>query len=649
MSKKFSWYYNRLKAMSIKEVNYRIKMHITHKSNKLKYNTDVNIINFNKINLNYSIDGLNKLNKNINQLIDLNIINSIDDINIDNYEFYGDFINIKSNLNWFKGSKGNEWESNVYAKDIDFKGRDNIGEIRYTWEINRMQFLPQIAVLYKTTQEDNYLELLKTHFYDWTEKNNYLKGVNWSSPMEIAIRAYQWIIVYSIIKDHANTDDFIKDILKGIIVSCDYVMKNLSKYSSANNHLILEAAICSIIGYIISPVYKQKWFENGYNILNMEIPRQVYEDGVNKEQAVHYHAFVLDMMLQYNFFLKRIGKNAIFETYIYKMAQFLGSLQRGADITEFGDSDDAKIVNISVGNYYNYVLQLASLYYNIRFLAVSNNTIEKQAELFAFKSIAELNKDVNYEDFDSYEKGGYTIINKKGVFLLYDYGDLGFGSLAAHGHADALSFVLHFNNKPIFIDPGTYIYNIESYWRDYFRKSINHNTLSEGEIDQSKFTGPFIWSKKAKARLIEKGNSESLIYIFAEHDGYLPNIHKRAITFMVDKQTIIIADYFTEKAQINFIFNKSSYIKQIDRNLLYINNELYFSSSEQYKLVEKYMSNKFMKKVKTKGLLIEKDFSKKNVHLTIISPHLIKINDDNSFTLNNERYLYKDYKNILRG
>ena len=93
--------------------------------------------------------------------------------------------------------------------------------------------------------------------------------------------------------------------LKGSINSINYVMKNLSKYSSANNHLILEVAIASIIGFILEPVYKQDWFQKGYHILEKEIPKQVYSDGVNKEQAVHYHAFVLDILIQYNIVLQK--------------------------------------------------------------------------------------------------------------------------------------------------------------------------------------------------------------------------------------------------------------------------------------------------------------------------------------------------------
>ncbi|WP_243122340.1 hypothetical protein [Clostridium septicum] len=33
------------------------------------------------------------------------------------------------------------------------------------------------------------------------DNNRFLKGINWSSSMEIALRAYQWLIVLYFLKD----------------------------------------------------------------------------------------------------------------------------------------------------------------------------------------------------------------------------------------------------------------------------------------------------------------------------------------------------------------------------------------------------------------------------------------------------------------
>ena len=56
-------------------------------------------------------------------------------------------------------------------------------------------------------------------------------------------------------------------------------------------------------------------------------------------------------------------------------------------------------------------------------------------------------------------------------------GPLGFTSIAAHGHADALAMVLSIGGDELFIDPGTYAYHTEQKWRDYFKGTSAHNTV----------------------------------------------------------------------------------------------------------------------------------------------------------------------------
>jgi hypothetical protein len=106
--------------------------------------------------------------------------------------------------------------------------------------------------------------------------------------------------------------------------------------------------------------------------------------------------------------------------------------------------------------------------------------------------------------------------------VLADAGPLGYLSICAHGHADALSFVLSVAGREMLVDPGTYIYHAKEAWRNYFRGTSVHNTVRIDGLDQSTIGGPFMWLKKAKTQ-VEKlfqdsdGNVKRLV---ASHDGY---------------------------------------------------------------------------------------------------------------------------------
>ena len=121
------------------------------------------------------------------------------------------------------------------------------------------------------------------------------------------------------------------------------------------------------------------------------------------------------------------------------------------------------------------------------------------------------------------------------VRLLVDAGPLGYLSIAAHGHADALSFVLSIGDREILVDPGTYAYHTDPAWRRYFRSTLAHNTVGIDEQDQSVQAGNFMWTDHAQARCIEFEAGAERQRFVGEHYGYErledPVVHRREIVF----------------------------------------------------------------------------------------------------------------------
>jgi uncharacterized heparinase superfamily protein len=117
--------------------------------------------------------------------------------------------------------------------------------------------------------------------------------------------------------------------------------------------------------------------------------------------------------------------------------------------------------------------------------------------------------------------------------LLADAGPLGYLSIAAHGHADALAIYLSVGGCEFLVDPGTYTYHGEQKWREYFRGTRAHNTVAVDGEDQSVQGGPFLWTRHASAKCTEfQAGAETDIFV-GEHDGYTrlrdPVIHQRRI------------------------------------------------------------------------------------------------------------------------
>jgi hypothetical protein len=132
------------------------------------------------------------------------------------------------------------------------------------------------------------------------------------------------------------------------------------------------------------------------------------------------------------------------------------------------------------------------------------------------------------------------------VRLLVDAGPLGYLSIAAHGHADALAVLLNVAGREVLIDPGTYAYHTEPEWRRYFRGTRAHNTLAVDDLDQSHQAGNFMWTEHARARCTEINLGARTQQFTGEHDGYTrledPVTHRRIVTYDEPSATFIVTD-----------------------------------------------------------------------------------------------------------
>ncbi len=128
--------------------------------------------------------------------------------------------------------------------------------------------------------------------------------------------------------------------------------------------------------------------------------------------------------------------------------------------------------------------------------------------------------------------------------MVFDAGPLGYLSLAAHGHADALSFCLAVDGDWWLVDPGTYAYHSEPRWRDYFRGTSAHNALVVDGLSQSEMGGAFLWTRHAGASIQSSGMDSALQFVEGMHNGYLSQgvIHRRRIEFSPQEKCVVIQD-----------------------------------------------------------------------------------------------------------
>lgn len=480
----------------------------------------------------------------------------------------------------------------TFSYELQYKQRDDIGDARTNWELNRHFQFALLACNYYRTGEEKFLTELSELFENWDEENPFLHGISWTSVMETAIRDINWIYTLGFLElarkeAGQRAQEKIKilrrQLRNGIINITTYISAHYSRYSSANNHVIVEAAAMGIAGIVMDC---GEWYDLAVSVLQYEIGRQNYKDGVNKEASLHYQSFFMEavglLMLAMTAGGRNIPQN--WRNTMCRMSRYLSDCRgRHGETVVFGDDDEGKILDLQ-GNggtdregsrerdHYFYVLQLMSVVLPERYVQQVTDITLMNIVPENLRDKVEKKPYYRNEKSVCYEEGGVSLL-KSGdgrALIGIDHGALGFGTIAAHGHADALSFQMYLDGRAVLADAGTYLYHTDLESRNAFRSTRLHNTVTVDGKDQSEMLGAFLWGKRAETKLLkhnlpagncwedretgsgdpgEYGNEESgadngsgkeatesgdaaaIQYVEAEHDGYAPVIHRRRFEF----------------------------------------------------------------------------------------------------------------------
>ena len=175
--------------------------------------------------------------------------------NLRQYRIYNYSFDLTKKLDWyFTDQRNSRWPECHYSK-INYRPGNPHGDVRINWELNRLQFLPVMAV----ADEDLAKNILK----DWMTCNPYVHGPAYLASMEVALR---WLSIYWAIClfKQPLEKDLELDLTGLAVASGKFIESRLSTHSSAGNHLVVEAVGLFWIGKALegSRIGNQ-WIEQG--------------------------------------------------------------------------------------------------------------------------------------------------------------------------------------------------------------------------------------------------------------------------------------------------------------------------------------------------------------------------------------------------
>lgn len=467
-----------------------------------------------------------------------------------------------SPVDWHLDPNSGKRSPLVHWSRIDPLDAEEVGDSKVIWELNRHQWFIDLGQAFQFTGDERYAEAFALRVQEWMERNPPGMGINWASSLELSFRVISWCWALFLFRSAKTlSSGLFVQILKWIRLQAAHVERYLSYYYSPNTHLTGEALGLFYVGAVF-PEFSEspRWRQLGAKILLEQADRQILPDGVYFEQSTCYQRYTVEIYLHFLILAARTGVPIppTAGEKVQRMLDVLLSLARpDGSMPQIGDADGGLLVPLAhrPPDDFRGVFSTAAAFFGRADYAWAAGELAPETLWFlgmeGWKAFTALRpKPPSEHRLQVYPEGGYAVMRsgwgKRAHQLIFDAGPLGCPVSGGHGHADLLSIQCSVFGEPFLIDPGTYSYTADSAWRDYFRSTAAHSTITVDQRGQAVPAGPFAWEKRPRARLRKWMSTDDYELADADHDAYAglpdPVMHRRRVIFVERRYWVVVDD-----------------------------------------------------------------------------------------------------------
>jgi hypothetical protein len=371
---------------------------------------------------------------------------------------------------------------------IDYLSEGRPGDIRRCWELNRCQHWMILGRGWRLSGDPRWPRLFAQQLGDWLEANPWGRGPNWAQAQEVALRGIAWGWAWHLFHDAPGFDEPLR---RRMLQALGWHLRTVEEEVCAfgkwtHNHLISELTGLLLLARWFPFFARARRLEAwSGRLLAREARKQVWPDGMDGELATAYHFFKLDS-------LAAVAATGAGGPHLARRVAAMGEtaawlLRPDGSLPAVGDCDDGRGWRLMEdgGTREAYgqlpaLLELAALppwtprppaaawrwLFGARCAALATAPrqapatvrIHPEAGVWIWREHA--GEDASWLLF----RGGATRRRR----LVQQ----------SHHHADVLSFEFAWRGRPLFVDPGSYAYGLETARRQALRASRAHSTLS---------------------------------------------------------------------------------------------------------------------------------------------------------------------------
>ncbi len=417
-------------------------------------------------------------------------------------------LELGEDIDWHKDYKsGFSWPP-AYIRSIDYNNPERPSDVKFPWELSRLQWLMPAGQAYLLTGEERYAETVRDVLSSWIDANPYAYSVNWACTMEVALRIISWTWFFHVFHQSAAWRDcaFRAKFLTSLYLHGLFTERHLERSDINGNHYAADAAGLFFAGLFFgNGVEPAHWQKLGWQILCDELPRQVHNDGVDFEASVPYHRLVLELFFLPALFRRVHGEEvpSWYRDRLLAMAKFTAAYSRlDGTVPLWGDADDARVLPFGGQsiNDHRYLLGWLGSVWDVEELTDRFFGPLREVYWLLGPEVADSLGQRNAPSKESsrsvaFPDGGFYVMRNDQDHLFIDCGPVGLAGRGGHGHNDCLSLEARLAGCNLLSDCGAYLYTASYVNRNKFRSTASHNTPQIDQEEMNRFIRPdYLWN-----------------------------------------------------------------------------------------------------------------------------------------------------------
>lgn len=391
--------------------------------------------------------------------------------------------NLGEQMNWHLDFKsGFQFPATTHHSKIRWHKLPPGVDIKIPWELSRCMHFITLGLAYRLTGNTEFYQEFKTQIRHWIAVNPPARGVNWVCPMDVALRAINWIQASMLFGDALQDDKdapFLTEFNEALWMAGSHVAKNLEwngpESTSTGNHFLANVTGLVTLGLLFDNTTRGKrWLDFGMQWMEREMERQVHPDGSNFESSTSYHRLVMEMFLWAES-ITQTADRGFSESYKFRLKKMAGFVNAysgpSGHAPQFGDNDSGRVFNAGIGEPGDH-----------RYLCSGLTGFGGELDRWLLCGNQAPMQEPNDGGFPD---GGYWFSRVGEAWIGIRAGQMGPGG--GHSHCDQLSLVMTLQGKEILVDRGTGCYSPDPLLRNQLRSTKSHNTLTINGWEQSDF------------------------------------------------------------------------------------------------------------------------------------------------------------------